>query len=263
MEVRKRLGLRSTALLGIPLMAMLVLAWGQTAAPTASAAGIGPEMAISVSGPGVDCSGGECDVDLGGEITVTVDVVTAPIEGYVLVQTFIDYGLDLTYVARPEPADEFLWPDAVSEDVIIRGDVGAGEITHGGLTGLLPPLPESSYTGTLLEIDLECSDTYSHTAVRLMPLSAGRTSGAAFAFYEGDTQVDVPTKTDSVIVNCGEAPPPGPTGPTGLPDTGTFSATGDSGFGTGMWAVIAALLAISATGLSTFGLRVIAGRRVQ
>ncbi|MFV2070750.1 MAG: hypothetical protein ACC645_27600 [Pirellulales bacterium] len=260
MEVRKRLGLRSTALLGIPLMAILVLAWGQVTAPAASASGTGPEMTISVSGPSVDCSGGECDVDLGGEMTVTIDIVTAPVEGYVAVQTFIDYGMDLTYVARPETVDEFTWPDSGSDELLLRGESGAGEITHGSATGLIPPLPLSSYTGTLVEIDLVCSDTYSRTAVRLMPAASFRTSGTQFAYYDETTQVRVPVKTEAVTVNCGDAPPPSQ---IILPDTGTFGATGDSGFGTGMWAAIGALLAIGAAGLSTFGLRVFAGRRVQ
>ena len=258
MEVRKRSGLRSVALLGIPFMAILVLAWGQVASPTVQASGTGPEMAMSVSGPGVTCSGGECDVPLGGDITVSVDIVTAPDLGYIGVQTFIDYGTDLTLQSRAEAADEFLWPDAGSDDVILRGPAGPGLVSHGGLTGLIPPLPSSSYEGVLLELDLVCSDTYSQTPVRLLPVSDSRTSGAGFVRLDGDIQVQIPTKNDSVIVNCGEAPPPQP---VSLPPTGTYgTADGNS---TGVWVLFGALLAAGVAGLASFSVRAYSRRRAH
>ena len=264
MDVRKRIGLRSVALLSIPFMAILVLAWGQVANPTVQASVTGPEMAMSVSGPGVTCSGGECDVPLGGDFTVSVDIVTAPIQGYIGVQTFIDYGTDLTLQPRAEASDEFLWPDAGSDDVVVRGEPGPGMISHGGLSGLIPPLPTSSYEGALLELDLVCSDSFSRTPVRLLPASASRTSGsgAAFVRMDGTVQIDIPVKADSVIVNCGEAPPPPPPPqPTSLPSTGTFG-TADSN-STGMWILLGALLAVGVTGLTTFSLRVFSRRQIQ
>ncbi len=248
MEVRKRSGIRSLTLLSIPFMAILVLAWGQVASPTAQASGAGPEMEMSVSGPGVTCSGGECDVPLGGDIMVSVDIVTAPDLGYIGVQTIIDYGTDLTLQSRAEAVDEFLWPDAGSDDVVLRGDAGPGLVSHGGLTGLIPPLPSSSYEGALLELDLVCSDTYSQTTVRLLPFSDDRRSGAGFVRLDGDIQVQIPTKNDSVIVNCGEAPPPQM--PNGLPPTGTYG-TADSN-STGVWVLLGALLAAGVAGLASF-----------
>ncbi len=261
MEVRKRLGLRSLALLSIPLMAILVLVWGQVANPTVQASGAGPEMVMSVSGPGVTCSGGECDVPLGGDIMVSIDIIAAPSLGYIGVQTFIDYGTDLTLQPRAEAAEEFLWPDAGSDDVIVRGPAGTGTVSHGGLTGLIPPLPTTNYEGVLLELDLVCSDTFSRTPVRLHPFSPSRTGGAGFVRMDGPVQVQIPTKTDTVIVNCGEAPPPQATQPTSLPSTGTFG-TGD-GNSNGMWVLLGALLAAGVTGLTTFTLRGFSRRQVQ
>lgn len=268
MDVRKRIGLRSLALLSIPLMAIVALAWGQVANATVQAAGTGPEMSLTISGPGVSCSDGVCDAPFGGDIMLTVDIVTAPIEGYILVQTYIDYGSDLIYQPRAEAADELIWPDAGSDEVVLRFELAPGEVNHGGLTGLIPPLPASSYEGTILELDLVCSDAFSQTAVRMLPLSDTRTSGAAFAFNDGTTQVDVPTKTNTVVVNCGEAPPrgeapppPTPSQPTSLPSTGTFgTADSDSA---GLWVMFGALLAAGVTGLTTFTLRVFSRRQIR
>ena len=248
MDVRKLIGLRSLALLSIPLMAILVLAWGQAANPTVQAAGTGPEMVLSLSGPDVTCTSGECDAPLGADITLTVDVATAPIEGYILVQTYIDIGTDLIYQPRAEAAEEFVWPDAGSDEVIVRTEAPPSGLIHGGLTGLIPPLPASSYEGIILELDLVCSDSFSRTAVRILPSSDTRTSGASFAFRDGNIQVEVPAKSNTVVINCGEAPPPQP---VALPSTGTFG-TADSNNSTSMRILLGALLAVGAAGLASF-----------
>ncbi len=262
MDVRKRIGLRGLALLSIPLMAILALAWGQAANPTVHAAGTGPEMALSVSGPGITCSGGECDAPLGGDIMLTIDIVTAPIEGYILVQTYIDIGLDLSYQPRAEAAEELVWPDAGSDEVVLRSEIAPGEVAHGALTGLIPPLPASSYEGIILEFDLVCSDSFSRTAIRILPKSDTRTSGTTFAFYEGDIQVEVPPKANTVVVNCGEAPPPGPPpGPTSLPSTGTFGGADSNS--TGTWVLLGALLAVGVAALASFSLRAYSHRRTH
>ena len=65
-------------------------------------------MSVSVSG----CSGDECNFDTGETFTLSVSVDEAPDAGYVLVQSFIDYGADLTYNMTDAPSDELLWPDA-------------------------------------------------------------------------------------------------------------------------------------------------------
>ena len=262
MDVRKRIGLRGLALLSTPLIAILALTWGQAANPTVQAESTGPEMVLNVSGPGVTCSDGECDVPLGGDILLTIDIVTAPIEGYILVQTYIDIGLDLIYQPRTEAAAEFVWPDAGSDEVVLRSEIAPGELAHGALTGLIPPLPVSSYDGTILELDLVCSDSFSRTAIRMLPKSDTRTSGATFAFNEGDIQVEVPPKANTVVVSCGEEPPPQPpSGPTTLPPTGTFGGADSNS--TGMWVLISALLAVGAAGLASFGLRGYSNRRAH
>ncbi len=106
------------------------------------------QMSLSVSG----CSGDECNLDTGETFTLSVNVDVAPDDGYILVQSFIDFGVDLTYNMTDSSADEMVWPDG-SPDVIVRDSAQApvnpdapiapGTVLHGSLTGVIPPLPLS------------------------------------------------------------------------------------------------------------------------
>ncbi len=233
----------------ILLSAALLLAWG-TVAQTPAHADEAARMSISVSGSGVSCSGDVCTVDPGSTFTASVAVVDAPDGGYVLIQTFIDYGTSLTYNRTEERADELLWPDVASDQVVVRGEIGAGLVNHGGLTGLIPPLPVSDYEGPVFEISLTCTDSFSSTNLQL--LAAGDdvafTNGAMFT--DGDS-VQITPKVNSITINCGvDTGAPDEPGDGGLPPTGGGFTGSDQGLTSIIiWLAIAALVVAGAAGL--------------
>ena len=148
----------------VVLSAALLLAWGAIAQTPAHADDV-TLMSISVSGSGVSCSADVCTVDPGSTFTATVAVDDAPDGGYILVQSFINYGTSLTYNRTEDRTDELLWPDVASEQVFVRGEVAAGLVNHGGLTGLIPPLPASEYVGPVFEIYPEAARGVAGTAL--------------------------------------------------------------------------------------------------
>ena len=256
----------------------------------------------------------ECTVPLAGFFTLSVAAVELPAAGYIGFQTFIDYGRDFYDPDRAEDdfappncgdardngndgfidindsdcidqpltyfplgaTETIVWPDLGSDKIAIQNNepVGAA-VSHGGLTGLLPPLPASTYTGNLVELVMSCSDDESTTEVRLLPLDGP----VALTFGTGYS--DAPTgstqsvaKTVPLTINCaGEAPPDGPDGgdeeatatatPTpddaaALPATGTggiFDFERGGGSNAGLWAIIGGLLAAAAAGMVFFGWR--------
>ena len=120
-----------------------------------------------------------CDLQVGSDFTLAVDAFAVPENGYVLMQTFIDYGGDLIYNRVGSAEDEIVWPDAV---LALRNDSMPGLILHGGMTGFLPPLPVSHYEGIFVEISMSCSAGESSSNVTLLPAGdpVASTSGAAF-----------------------------------------------------------------------------------
>lgn len=328
MSIRKQVRLGRLAVLGITLMVVaLVLAWGHAAHQPAQADETGARMALNVSGEGTSCDDAseptECIVPLGAAFTLAVDVIEAPADGYVGVQSYLDYGiydptaseddqgpgtcgdgvdnfdqdgkdrsdpndcvdLNLTY-RRGSAANEIVWPDLGSDEVALRGELGQGLVNHGGLTGLLPPLPVSTFEGTVVALGFTCSADESTTQIDLLPYNDGEvvppgTDGAGFAV---NTTTRVPAKALSLTVRCeGVAAQPtntpgaGPGETPGAPSEGTatpeaegFPPTGDAGgidagggVGSGLWAVIGALLAAAAAGLAVFGWRYARGRQAR
>ncbi|MCH7580055.1 MAG: hypothetical protein IIB22_07420, partial [Chloroflexi bacterium] len=81
----------------------------------ASAAEGGPEMALSVTDPEGVCSEGVCDIPAGAPFTLAVEIVEGPAEGYILAQSFIDFGPVLRYKPSQDAVDEFVWPDCRAE----------------------------------------------------------------------------------------------------------------------------------------------------
>ena len=252
----------------VVLSAALLLAWGTMAQTPAHADDV-TLMSISVSGSGVSCSADVCTVELGSTFTATVAVDDAPDGGYILVQSFIDYGTSLTYNRTEDRTDELLWPDVASEQVFVRGEVAAGLVNHGGLTGLIPPLPASEYVGPVFEIALTCTDDVSSTNLQLLPAGdpIGLTNGAMFTDVDA---VQVTPKVNSITINCGQEEAPDGDGdgdgdgegdgdgdlpgPGGLPPTGNGGSDGGS-MSITIWLAIAALAVAAAAGLGTFGWR--------
>ncbi len=177
----------------------------------ASAAGGGPEMRLTANGCTADCA-----FATGESFTLAVDIVTAPVNGYVLAQSFIDYGDDLIYDIDGQLAEtEIVWAD-LDTRIAVRASLGAGLVNHGGLSGQIPPLPVSTYTGNFVEIKMTCSTGDTSTQVDLLPLGdlQAFTSGTAFVGGDGVTQVT--PKVSGLVIHCGAGGPldtPTPTAP--------------------------------------------------
>ncbi len=155
-------------------------------------------MALGLTGG--DCDGGTCAVAPGGAFALSVVIVAAPAEGYIGIQSFIDFGSDLIYKPADEAKDEVAWLDC-DTDTIVRFHFPQ-TIDHACATGLLPPLLESSYEGTFVELSFNCSSTNSSTLVKLMPLGdlEAESSGAGFVLNSGPK---VAAKVNNLTVNCG------------------------------------------------------------
>ena len=170
----------------------------------ASAADGGPEMVLLVTEPEGVCNEGFCDLPAGEPFTLAVEIVQGPADGYILAQSFIDFGPVLTYEPSEEAVDEIAWPDCRPETAI-RGPLSERTYTHGCLTGLIPPLPSSFYTGNLIELSMTCSEADTTSEVRLLPFDGpiALTNGALFT--EGETRKDasnVVPKVTGLTVRC-------------------------------------------------------------
>ncbi len=212
----------------VPIVSNLSVTCGAgepTPTPTPTATPGGPEVRLTALGCAADCTFANDE-----KFTLVVEVVEAPAAGYVLAQSFIDFGTDLTYdITLVSAADEITWADCEGLTAV-RAQIGGSQfVNHGCLTGLLPPQPVSNFVGSMVEISLTCSSENSSTEVMLLPLgdTAAGTSGAAFA--EPDTSQVTP-KVSNLSVTCGAAPvdtptPEGPTATVGPTDTPGPTAT--------------------------------------
>ncbi len=166
-------------------------------------------MALNIAGGDCDDSQipAECDVPADTSFTLSVDIVKAPPEGYILAQTFVDFGDDLTYKPTDSTVDEFVWPDCV---VAVRAQFDGtspaptdSKVNHGCLTGKVPPLPVSHYVGPLVGFLLTCSEDVSSTEVKLLRNSnpVASTSGAGFTIG-GVLATQVKPLVNHLTVNC-------------------------------------------------------------
>lgn len=131
----------------------------------------------------------------GGLRTFSLEVEAAniPQKGYVSFQTLLHVG-SLIY----EPADlgdEFLWPH-IAMNVAVRGIVYPDRsLSHGALSGLIPPLPVSQHEGPLIRLKLQCRDSGANTAHRhpiyLLALAEEIRLGAGYAALEGTFPLEV------------------------------------------------------------------------
>ena len=201
------------------LVAVAFFLAGQT--QTTSAAGGGPEMLLTANGCAADCTFANDE-----KFTLAVEAVQGPAAGYVGAQSYIDYGSDLIYdISTQSAADEFVWPGCTPL-IALRLQASATSVLHGCLTGLLPPLPVSTFLGNFLELSVTCSAASSTTEVQLLPINhpVALTSGAGF--IEAGTSASVIPKVSNLSVTCGGAPvdTPTPEGPT--PTTGPTNTPG-------------------------------------
>ncbi len=203
---RRWMGLAG-ALGAVVLLTLLVFAVTGSS-ESASAASTGPEMALNVKGGACDdpVRPTKCDVSAGASFTLSVDALGIPAGGYDLVATALDLGTKLIYTQTAAAGDEVIWPDA---SIATRGTIGT-VLVHGGLTGLFPPLPVSTFTGNIVEVALACPVSASDSPVTIPLLALGHpdagTSGAQFQLATVST---VP-KVSSLTISC-LAPTPTPT----------------------------------------------------
>ncbi len=266
MGVQGRITLGRLAIIGAALAAVFMMShFAQTPALADDAS----RMSLSVSG----CSGDECNLDTGETFTLSVNVDAAPGAGYVLVQSFIDYGADLTYNMTDSPAEEMVWPDG-SPDVIVRDSaqnptnpnspIAPNSVLHGSLTGVIPPLPLSTYEGTVFELELQCSDSFSTNDVQLLP-SGDAVAGTSGALFNAEGAEQIIPKVGSITVICGveptPTPEPEPTPVVVLPPTGSGALSSGGGSSATLWLVIGALAVVGAAGLGASGWRVTRGRQ--
>ena len=237
--------------LGLLLALTLILA-DQTATPTS---GTGhdpeeehvPEMRLVIVEPADACVGGQCQVDTNQTFTLGVEIINGPDDGYILAQSSVFYGGNITYDLSPAVVDEIVWPDCNSITALKRqidrrlpsqGENNTTEmVSHGCLTGLLPPQPVSTFVGRYLEIVMVCSPQDSANQIDLLPYVFGSrpdiiagTSGSGFISPSNPVFFIVP-KLVGLNLFCGTPPTPtqGPTitpggpspTPTPTPDLST------------------------------------------
>ena len=225
---------------GITLLVLFVTQGGSSRLQPgeAVAAGGGPEMALTVTQGGF-CVGNDCYAEVGEDFMLAVDLVEIPVGGYILMQTYLDFGiydptasengagpnscsdgvnngrdlgLDRTdeacaitsfvYTPSANPATELIWAD-LGSGIAIREESGPGLVTHAGLTGLMPPLPQSTYTGIGIEIQLTCPASAMEAPIILYPYDdplVARTNGALFIEYA--SHVRYTPKVDTITMHC-------------------------------------------------------------
>jgi hypothetical protein len=251
-------------------VALVLFAWGHASAQHPSAAEGEGTMSLSASGDGVSCRSSSCEVPLGGQFTLTASVDEPPSNGYIVVQTFVDYGLylydpdneedafgpgtcdnseddgndsvidfldadcldlDLTYNAAGSAGTELVWPDIGSPETVLRSEQYGGTVNHSGLTALIPPLPVSEFSGPILNLTFTCSDTPSETDVKLTPLGDELALGNGSGFVEPDGTTQVPAKADPLTIECARvAATPQPDAATPTVGPSALPPTGDGGF---------------------------------
>jgi hypothetical protein len=174
---------------------------------TGTSAQDGAEMRLIVEDGGV-CSGDTCSVHLGGGFTLAVEIVSGPPGGYVLAQSWVDFGTDLVYQPAELAADEVFMEDC-SPNIILRDQAGPSYVNHGCITGIVPPLPVSNYRGVFAALEFTCSTSPSTTEVKLLPNGdpVARTNGALFS-QSDNTQITPAVRNVTVECKAGVTAPP-------------------------------------------------------
>ena len=127
-------------------------------------------MALAVKNGGT-CADAACTVSTGQKFTLAVEIEVAPADGYILAQTWIDFGSQLTYNPALVRADEIVWPDCAAVVAFRDLELEQGTaVSHGCLTAFSPPLPASMHTGNFVELSFTCSDENSSSIIQLVPL---------------------------------------------------------------------------------------------
>ena len=288
MAILKHVGRGGVLALGISLVAVMALVWGQVNSDGAQADADGPAMSL----------GAPAIVYMGETFVVTVTADPAPdvdIAGF---------GSEVLWVGpdAENPLEGLKWQPRVPGDSeasclaeIQVGRAGGGSIalcnsfspilTGGAAHAVLSEFAQPAAaldvaqgsTTLLLELDFVCNTAGSYeltlTAVPDSP------DGALFGGTDGG---EIAVKTvdgiaDTLTIECSDEPPPTDTpeptdispdatdvppeptatddGAVGGPETGVGGSAGDGGSNAGLWALIGAMLVASVAGMTAFGWR--------
>ncbi|MCH7580239.1 MAG: dockerin type I repeat-containing protein [Chloroflexi bacterium] len=210
------------------------------------------EMRLVVKEGGA-CDGDTCTIPQGASFTLAVEIVGIPDQGYILAQTSIFIGADLDYQPADLWTDEYVSPDCVPS-VRLADSSPEGTLEHGCLTGLLPPLPVSTYVGNFIELKMNCPDADSTTELRMLPFGdpVALTNGTLFKLSDNSNVVPKLSNL-TVICGSGQGPTNTPRPPTETPSPPTPTpdrfVTGDANCDGAVDAIDAALILHSEAGL--------------
>ncbi len=160
-------------------------------------------MSLVITEPPNVCEGQKCTLGSGQPFTLAVMLVSVPVSGYILAQSWVEFGTVLNHRATTEPEDELVWPDC--DQAIFVRVVRVTSTNHGCLTGL-SQLP-SSYVGPFVEISFECSTSASSSQVLLLPAGGPVAQGSGALYVDGqDQELQIAPEVDGLTVNCLDAP---------------------------------------------------------
>lgn len=202
------------ATLGV-LAGLMALGGGQ-----AQANGPTVDFYIEVATAGCNTDGGSttCNVDVGTTFTVStyIDSFSLPdndtdtTNGYVGFQVRLNHSGELTRNERADTGElDGFWPECAPPGFAVEN---AGIGTYGGacMSGFMPPVAESTFTGKVMEVDYDCtaSPSAGHTVTMVH-----EAPGASYIMDDatpGQAVVD-PDASEILTINCNE-PTPGAVG---------------------------------------------------
>jgi hypothetical protein len=237
------------ATLGV-LAGLMALGGGQ-----AHANGPTVDFYIEVASAGCDTDGGSttCNVDVGTTFTVStyIDSFSLPdndtdtTNGYVGFQVRLNHSSGLTRNERAGTGElDGFWPECA----FALENPGSGTYGGGCISGYIPPLAESTFTGKVMEVDYDCtaSPSAGHTVTMVH-----EAPGASYIMDDatpGQAVVD-PDASETLTINCKE-PTAGPVGGIVQMQVGgsdsPASLAGDSGSSSPLYAALAGAAAAGA-----------------
>jgi len=194
-------------------------------------------MPMTVSTGGT-CVGSTCTVPLSGAFTIQISG-TGLAEGYIGFQTEVDYAQLAasggSYKPTSAATDEIVWPD---DSLPLRFPVAPtgteGLVNHASSTSI-PALPESTFSGLMVELDFNCGGMNSSNVINLVPFADDNRNASGFSQSLADGAGRIPAKTTPLTIVCGAVgatntpvPPtdtPGPTATVTNTPAGTPPAT--------------------------------------
>jgi len=177
-------------------------------------------MSMTVSAGGT-CVSDTCTVPLSGAFTLQIDAAIPPAEGYIGIQTEVEYT-DLVanggrYKPRPTASDEIAWADSAAFELRLPASPAGmeGLINHAAATSITPPFPKSNAAGALVQLDFNCGGANSSNVLTLVPIGATPPpdappfyGGPDASGYKGGSEPfpNIVAKTTPLTVVCGTPP---------------------------------------------------------